>query len=308
MEDQANQPQNQKTGYVALGTAVVGTSMASLFYKLSFATGLHPLWVNVIRLLLTLVLMAPLTLLSPTRRAKLAHVSRQGFWLSALSGTLLALHFTAWVLALENTDVFAASAIWGTYLLMTAVLSSRLLREKTSRGALLGLVIATVGVVVCNLDGGVGKLSGNLMALLAALLQALYTLCGRKARAQMDTNTYTAIVYGFTFGWMALFVWALGIPTTGFAPANVLWALCLAVFCTLLGHTMMNVALKYFKAPTVSAVLLVTVVTAPLMVFAFLGDVPSMYTLIGGCVILVGLVWYLRIEHRDALARAEAQQ
>ena len=34
---------DMKTGYVSLITAVLGTSLASLFYKLSFATGLHPL-------------------------------------------------------------------------------------------------------------------------------------------------------------------------------------------------------------------------------------------------------------------------
>ena len=290
---------DMKTGYVSLITAVLGTSLASLFYKLSFATGLHPLWVNVIRMCLTLILMAPMTFLSRRRRTDLLHVSKSGFWLSALSGTLLAIHFTAWVLALENTDVFAASAIWGTYLLMTALLSAWLLHEKTSRGALIGMLIATAGVVVCNLDGGIGKLSGNLMALLAALMQALYTLCGRKARADMDANTYTTIVYSFTFAWMAVFVLVMGIRPTGFVAGNILWALCLAIFCTLLGHTMLSVSLKYFKAPTVSAVMLITVVTAPLVVFAVMGDVPTLYTFIGGCVIIVGLVWYLLMERRD---------
>ena len=294
--------QSTRNGYTALITAVLGSSLATLFYKLSFATGLHPLWVNFIRLGITLVLMAPATLLRTKPRHALLTVGKGGFWLSALSGTLLALHFTAWVLALENTDVFAASAIWGTYLLMTAGFSSLLLKEKTSWGALAGMVIATVGVVVCNLDGGIGKLSGNLLALLAAALQALYTLCGRKARTKMDTNSYTSIVYTFTFLWMGAFVWLWGIKPTGFTGANILWALALAVFCTLLGHTMLNVALKYFKAPLVSAAMLITVVTGPLVVFAVLGDVPTGYTLLGGCVILAGLGLYLWMERRETAA------
>ncbi|HPS82657.1 MAG TPA: DMT family transporter, partial [Candidatus Limiplasma sp.] len=227
------QAQDTKIGYLSLATAVAGTSLASLFYKLAFATGLHPLWVNVIRLFLTLVIMTPMTLFSKKHIAALRGVTKGAFWLSALAGTLLAFHFTAWVLALDNTDVFAASAIWGTYLLMTALFSAWILHEKTSRGALVGMVIATVGVVVCNLDGGIGKLSGNLFALLAAALQALYTLCGRKARVSMDTHTYTSIAYTFTFAWMAVFVLTLGIRPTGFGAQSVLWALCLAGFCTL---------------------------------------------------------------------------
>ena len=119
-------PQNaaRTAGTVSLVTAIVGTSMASLLYKLSFATGLHPLWVNLLRLCITLVLMAPGTLLRRGQRQALRAAGKRGFWLSALSGTLLAVHFTAWVLALENTDVFAASAIWGTYMLMTAGFSA----------------------------------------------------------------------------------------------------------------------------------------------------------------------------------------
>lgn len=304
-------PQNaaRTAGTVSLVTAIVGTSMASLLYKLSFATGLHPLWVNALRLCLTLLILGPIVLLNRGRRQALLHVTRAGFWLSALSGTLLALHFTAWALALQNTDVFAASAIWGTYLLMTAALSARLLHERTSGGAVVGMVIATAGVVVCNVGGGMGKLGGNLLALLAALLQALYTLCGRKARETMDTNTYTSIVYTFTFLWMVVFALVPGIPLTGLSRLNVLWALGLAVFCTLLGHTMLNVSLKYFKAPFVSAVMLVTVVTAPLVVLLFLGDVPSVQTFIGGCIILAGLAWYLRVERREAkAAQAAAEQ
>ncbi|MDD3212743.1 MAG: DMT family transporter [Eubacteriales bacterium] len=296
-----------KTGATALIIGILGTSFASLFYKLSFATGLDPLWVNALRLGVTLVLMAPFTILNRQNRQNLRHVSRSGFWISALAGTLLAVHFTTWALALENTDVFAASAIWGTYLLMTAAFSSLFLHEKTSRSALMGLVIATVGVVVCNLGGSTGKLSGNLLALVAAFLQALYTLCGRKARAELDVQTYTSIVYGFTFAWMMVFVWLFHAPVTGFQPQNLLWALGLAVFATLLGHTMLNLALKYFKAPTVSAAMLTTVITAPLIVFLVLGDVPSRNTFIGGCIIIVGLLLYLWMERRDGRAAKAAQ-
>ncbi|MCE5343563.1 MAG: DMT family transporter [Eubacteriales bacterium] len=300
--------QGKGAGYLALMTGVLGTSTGSLLYKLSFITGLSPLWINVLRLGITLLLMAPMTFFSRNRRNRLLHVTKSGFWISTLSGTFLALHFTAWALALQNTDVFAASAIWGTYLLMTALFSSLFLNEKTSRGALVGMLIATAGVVICNLDGGIGKLTGNLLALLAALLQALYTLCGRKAREQMDTNTYTSILYAFTFVWMVLFVWIFGIKPTGFQPQNLLWALGLAVFATLLGHSMLSRSLKYLKASTASAVMLVTVVTAPLAVYLVTGDVPSVYTFIGGCVIILGLLWYLRMEKRDAQAARKAEE
>ena len=42
-------------------------------------------------------------------------------------------------MAMANTDVFAAAAIWGTYLLMTAGLSAVFLGERTSGGAAVGM-------------------------------------------------------------------------------------------------------------------------------------------------------------------------
>jgi len=289
-----------RIGVPALTTAVAGISISSLFYKLSYATGWSPFWVNITRIFFALCIMTPMTFFNRANRARLRHVPKRLFWLSALSGTLLAFHFTAWAIALNQTDVFAATAISGTNLLITALFSSLFLHEKTSVGALAGMLIATAGVVVCNLGGTVGTLSGNLYALLSAVLLALYTLCGRKARAELDVNTYTAIVYSFTFVWMALMVWTLGVePAAGFQPQNLLWALGLAIFPTLLGHTMQSVSLKYFKAPTVSAVLLVNMILSPLIVFLALGDVPTRNTFFGGCVIIVGIVWYIWMELRD---------
>ncbi len=280
-----------RIGVLALVISAVGNSLSSLLYKISFLTGLSPLWVNFIRLGLTLLLMAPLTLFDRQKRESLRGAPKDVFWVSALSGVLLALHFTCWVFALQNTDVFAATAIWGTYLLMTTLLSSLLLREKTSSGALIGLLIATAGVIVCNVGGGESKLTGNLLAFAAALMQALYTLCGRKARQKTDAFTYTSIVYFFTFLCMGLSLLVFQASPTGFSAQSLLGALGLAVFCTLLGHSMASVALKFFKAPTVSAVLLSACVTGPLMVYLFLGESPSRSTLIGGAIILIGLVW-----------------
>ncbi len=310
MSQASSAPENgrmagSRIGVAALTTAAVGTSVSSLFYMLSYRTGLSPLWVNALRLLLTLVLMAPVTFLNRNLREKLLHVPKKWFWYSALTGTVLALHFTTWAIALTQTDVFAAGAISGISLLITALLSSLFLRERTSRAALVGMIIATAGVVVCNLGGTAGTLSGNLYSLAAAALFALYTMLGRKIRVALDVNTYTAVVYFFTFVWMAVFALIGDASPAGLEPVNLLWALGLAVFPTLLGHTMQSVSLKYIKAPTVSAVLLTNMVTAPMVVYLVLGDAPTKYTFIGGSVIIVGVAWYLWMEIRDARETAQ---
>jgi len=296
-----------RQGYFALSICVVGVSTSPLFYKLAYATGMHALWVNVFRLLFTMIFMVAITFLNPKSRRAILSVSSRSFWISALAGTLLAVHLNSWALALVYTETFAASTIIGTYVLMTVLFSALILKEKTSKGALVGLIIATVGVVITNIGGGTGRLGGNMLALFAAITEALYVLCGRKARAEIGAVAYTTILYAFTLFWMvimALFVeLPAPVPMTG-----IFWAGMLAIFSTLLGHSMANVALKYFKAPTVSAVMMSGVITGPMIVMLFLHETPTLHTLVGGTIIVAGLLWYMVKELREAKRNALAQE
>ena len=286
-------------GYLAMSVCVIGLSTSQLFYKLAFASGMHALWVNVIRLMITVLIMAAVAFGNQKNRRAIMQTSKRAFWISALAGTLLAFHLNGWALALVYTDTFAASTIVGTYLLLTVLFASLILKEKTSRSALVGLVIATVGIVVCNLGGGIGRFSGNMFALLSAVAQALYVLCGRKVRGEIGAVAYTTIMYAFTLFWMVVMALLADAPAA-LPSGGVFWAGMLAVFSTLMGHSMASVALKYFKATTVSAVMISGVITGPMMVLIFLGETPTLFTVIGGSIILIGIGVYMVMERRAA--------
>ena len=77
-------------------------------------------------------------------------------------------------------------------------------------------------------------------------------------------------------------------------------SMLLALVCTLGGHSMQNYALRFYKAPTVSAVFLTEVFTGPALVFFILGEAPPMSSVLGGVVILLGVGWYMLYEWRVA--------
>ena len=77
-------------------------------------------------------------------------------------------------------------------------------------------------------------------------------------------------------------------------------SMLLALVCTLGGHSMQNYALRFYKAPTVSAVFLTEVFTGPALVFFILGEAPPMSSVLGGVVILLGVGWYMLSEWRVA--------
>ncbi len=297
-----------RQGFLALLICMAGVSTSPLFYRLAFVGGMSALWVNVFRLLVTTLVMLLIVLSNAARRRALWQTSGRSLWISALAGTFLALHLNSWALSLVYTDAFAASTILGTYVLITALFSSVFLKEKTSKAALIGLFIATAGVVVCNFGGGgFGRIGGNLLAIFAAVTEALYLLCGRKAREEMSAASYTTVLYTVTLFWMAVMALFTGVPAS-FPADSVFWAGMLAVFSTLFGHSMASVALKYFQATTVSALMMSGMVVGPLLVLMVMKENLSFFSVLGGLIITFGLVWYMAAERREAkILRQSAQ-
>ncbi len=283
-------------GRLALGTAMIGTAFSSVLNKYALSEGLHPIWINAYRLGFALAVMVLFSLLR--RRAIPVRISGRAMRLSMLSGAFLAAHFACWVYALKLTDALAAAAIWSTYLFMTALGAMLLLKEKIPVPAFFAMALAFAGVIICNLGWNGTKAAGNLFALGAAATQAGYFLCGRTVRRDTDTFSYTLVVYGVAFLLLVTTGLALRLPAAGMTPPAIAAAMGLAVFCTLLGHSLASYALKSLSATTVSIGMLMEVVTGPLMVFLLMGEAPGRFTLIGGALIFAAVAWYFRIDWR----------
>lgn len=281
-------------GRLALSVAMIGTAFSAVLNKYALGEGLHPVFINAIRLGLAVFIML---LYSLIRNGKLAiSVPRPEFFWSLVSGALLAAHFVCWVYALKLTDALAATAIWSTYLFFTALGSMAFLKERIPGAAFGAMALAFLGVLVCNLGWSGTKFSGNLFALGAAVAQAGYFLCGRRVRRSTDTYSYTFVVYAAAFLLLLSAAFVLRLPLQGMTPPALSAAAGLAVFCTLMGHTLCSYALKSLSATTVSVGMLTEVVTGPLAVFLLLREAPGKFTLIGGAVILVAVAWYFLID------------
>lgn len=292
--------EGKNRGTVALAIGLVGVSSSAVLNKGAVAAGMHPVWLNAMRLGLTVLILLPFFLRSRSARQAVMGLPKKERNLTLLSGAMLAVHFAAWTGALVYADALVVTTVWSTYSLMTVLGASLVLHERTPVPALLGIVLAIVGVGICALGARGVQLTGVVLALLAAASQAVYTLCGRTVRRTLDTLPYTMLVYTVACGCMLLCALFFRIPATGMGWQGVGASVALAVICTLGGHSMQNYALRYLKAPTVSAVMLLEVLTGPLLVFLVFGETPRPAGIIGGAVILAGVAWYMHYEWRKA--------
>jgi drug/metabolite transporter (DMT)-like permease len=80
-----------------------------------------------------------------------------------------------------------------------------------------------------------------------------------------------------------------GESPLGYAPTTYLWIFLLAAVPQLIGHTTYNWLLKYLPATFVAVTTLAEPIGSALLAYFFLQETPTLFVLIGGGLILVGI-------------------
>ena len=121
----------------------------------------------------------------------------------------------------------------------------------------------------------------------------------------MTTTAYTCLVYTAALGTLLALALASGTPLTGYGAENLATALAMAVFCTLLGHSVFSWALKYFPPSFVSTARLMDCVFSAVWGALLFSELPAMQALLGGIAVISGVVLYTKSETRGGKGENE---
>lgn len=282
---------------LAVLLGVAGVSLSAVFVRWSTAPSLI---LVLYRVGMAAALLAPYTLLR--HREELRALDRREVLLCLASGAFLGLHFAAYFESLRWTSIASSVVLVDTEVLFVALGTVLVLRQRLSGRAWLAVALAFGGsVVIAMADTAVGPdaVRGDIIALSGALCMAVYTMIGAVCRKNISTTVYTFLVYcsaALTVLVIALFG---GLPLTGYGAENVLTALGMAVFCTLLGHSVFSWGLKYLPPAFISTAKLLEPVFASVWGLALFGERPGLLTLLGGAVIIAGVALYSRTTGRE---------
>ena len=263
---------------VLLGVA--GVSLSAVFVRWSTAPAL---------------VLVPLAL---ARRAEFRVLRRRELCLSLLSGAFLGVHFACYFESLRWTSIAAAVVLVDTEVLFVALASVLVLGKRLSRRAWAAVLLAfggSVAVALADASGG-SALRGNLFALAGSLCMAVYTMLGAVCRRRLSTTVYTALVYTSAAGTVLAAALVGGQALAGWGPVNLLAGLGMAVFCTLLGHSVFSWGLKYLPPAFISTANLLEPVLASVWGLLLFGERPGPLVVLGGGVILLGIALYSREE------------
>ncbi len=273
---------------------ITGISLSAIFVKYSQAPSAVT---ATYRLLWTILLLSPVAWGVKVRRRELLKTPKKTVVLCGISGIFLAFHFFTWFESLKHTTVASSTTIVCTEVIWVALGYCLFLKGKLTVKAVAAIIITLMGsLLVAYSDSGAGQghLYGDILALLAAIFVAAYTLIGRVARTTLSTTAYTYIVYLFSAATLVALTMFQGYSFRGYGVNAVVVGFLLAVFSTILGHSIFSWCLKFFSPAFVSASKLCEPVVAAVFAAVLFREIPTGFQVLGGAVIIGGVVFYSR--------------
>ncbi|MGB4503786.1 MAG: EamA family transporter [Syntrophaceticus sp.] len=229
-----------------------------------------------------------------TKQPRLQKNDLPGIMLSGLSGIAI---FNV----LQNQGLRYAGATDAAILIamspvFIALLSWVILKERISRLQVVGIVIAFSGSVLVATNGSFNNLGfnklrlyGDLLVLLSSLAWAIFSITLKKLLTRyppttiMTYSTFVGTVFLIPFSLMEYPVDFLAVNFTGWI--NIIY---LGLLASAVGNLIWNSALEKVPAVTAGAYLYLSPVVAAVIAFIFLHEIPSLYTVSGGLIIIMG--------------------
>lgn len=213
----------------------------------------------------------------------------------AAYGLVAALHFAFYIASLSYTTIAHSLAIIYTAPIFVALFSWWTLGEGLNRRQWLGTLVAMAGIVVlAGFEPNFTQrmLLGDLLALGSAVCFGLYSVAGRSRRHDYGLFAYAGTVY------MVAGIWLLPLALWNFSPHGytlpaITSVLALGLLPLGLGHTLYNAALRRTPAVQVNLIATQEVTGGVLLGALLLGEIPSLNSIIGALVTLLGIVLVL---------------
>ena len=232
-----------------------------------------------------------LALYALTRRMRLPE--RSELPLIGLTGFLgISVYHVALNFGEMTVQAGAASLLISAAPVFTALLSVAVLKERLTGIGWLGILLAFAGVALIALSGGRGLhfTPGALLILLAATVAAVYSILSKQLLRRHAALEFTC--YSIWAGTLPLLVFLPGLlrrlPVA--APPATFAVIYLGIFPAAIAYVLWNYALARMPASLLSSFLYLSPVLASLIAWVWLGEVPTLLTLVGGAIAILGVI------------------
>ncbi|MDB4865754.1 MAG: multidrug transporter [Cohnella sp.] len=246
------------------------------------------------RMLFTVMLVLPFG----TKQLSAMRSIRLKDWvLLGLAGFFLALHFLLWMASLDYTSIASSTIILALEPVFVMVGAYFIFKDRPGKIALIGMAVAFIGVCfVGSGDMGVSRTAffGDTLSFLGTVAVAVNMLIAKQILTRVSSYLYSLIVFIVCVICFALYNLFTATRMTGYPGKEWLVFLLLAIVPTVFGHMIFNWLLKYVPPTTISMSVLAEPVGASLLGMVLFREVISGFQFLGGALVIVGLLLYLK--------------
>lgn len=186
----------------------------------------------------------------------------------------------------------AASLIVSFTPVMTALLACFLLRERLRFLGWAGIAVSVSGVALISFGegGGIALDPGSLLILLASLGSSLYNVFQKPLLKRYDPIAFTT--YAMTAGTLFMLVFLPGLSgAIARAPLEATLSVAyLGVFPGAIAYSTWTYALSRMPASRLATTLYLAPVLAIAIAWVWIGEIPTLLSLLGGVITLAGVV------------------
>ncbi|GAB6099362.1 DMT family transporter [Halanaerocella petrolearia] len=208
-------------------------------------------------------------------------------WILFSSGVALALNWIFFFQAVKVTTIANATLSYYTAPIIVTILSVLFLKEDLTSRGIVALVLSFLGIGIMFSQGGhnleFSSWQGIGYGLVAAFFYAIFTVVN-KFITEIKSYLLTLVQTGVTMVILLPIIWNYQQPDK----ESLLLLIILGVIHTALALVLYLKGLKLSKVQDVGVLSYLDPVSAILLAFIFLGEVPTGVTLLGGSLILVG--------------------
>ncbi|HDR4423186.1 TPA: DMT family transporter [Bacillus cereus] len=279
--------------YCILFFGVFALSTSAIFVKLADAPAAI---IAFYRLLFAALILLPLLLFNKNKRNELKTVTKRQWVFGFISGLFLAAHYVLWFESLQYTSVASSTVIVTLQPLFSMVGGYFLFKERFTKGAVIGCLIAISGSIVIGWkDFQISEeaLYGDILAFIAAGIITAYFFISQHVRKDVSLIPYSVISYGSSACFLGIFAYMQNISFIHYSTQTWVCFIGLAFVATILGQTIFNWLLKWMSATVISMSILGETIGTCILAYFILNETISLQQGLGIAIIFIGLALFL---------------
>ncbi len=202
-----------------------------------------------------------------------------------IGGLILSIGFCGYVFAMYNTTVANTNFIISLQILFLAIFGFFFLKEKINLITLISIILAMSGVLLMVGNSlSPGELSGNLAAFTMPITFAVLIMIVRKF------PSVDMVPAQFVAGISSCLVGLSLSPTIMISPHDIFLGFLAGFFQIGFGFIFITIGARTTPSAMVGIIMLSESVLGPIWAFLFVNEIPSLYGLIGGAIILFAVL------------------